>query len=433
MDVVVSIATMVGKGFYSSNTVPSSNSNNSGNKSNSGNSNNSSHSRNSNNSVHNSTSLNYAKPLSVFQLLLAIFATNFLQMHLHEILIFSGFLVFIILMLFLDIGVFHKEAKEVSFKSALYWTIGWITLSLVFWGVIYFFGDHIHTIDNIDDLKRIILKYNHPIDISTTDYTYLLAKYRQNLGLEYLTGYLIEYALSVDNIFVILMIFYSFGLEKKYYHKVLFWGILGAIIMRFLFIFVSAALIQQFAWVLYLFGGLLVFTGVKMFIDRNEKETIDTGNHKIVVLASKLFKVDREYKGSDFITRKDGKVYITTLFIILLVIEFTDVIFAVDSVPAIFSITQDPYIVYFSNIFAIIGLRSLFFLVENIIEKFRFLKIGLSVLLIFIGVKMLIHDLYQISTMYSLLIVLGILTISIVLSMLFPKDSIDYPGFENTN
>ncbi len=324
-------------------------------------------------------------------------------------------------MLFLDIGVFNKEAKEVGFKSALYWTIGWVSLSLIFWGVIYLFGDHIHSINNIDELKELITKYNHPIDISTDNYEYLLGKYRQNLGLEYITGYLIEYALSVDNIFVILMVFYSFGLEKKYYHKVLFWGILGAIIMRFLFIFMSSALIQQFSWVLYGFGLLLVFTGVKMFIDRNKKEKIDTGNHKIVLLASKLFRVDKNYRGSSFFIKKDGKLYVTTLFVILLVIEFTDVIFAVDSVPAIFSITQDPYIVYFSNIFAIIGLRSLFFLVQNIVEKFSYLKVGLSVLLVFIGVKMLIHDVYQISTMHSLIIVLSILVISIILSLLFPR------------
>jgi len=326
-------------------------------------------------------------------------------------------------MLFLDIGVFNKEAKEVGFKSALYWTIGWVSLSLIFWGAIYLFGDHIHTINNIGELKDIIAKYKHPIDISTENYEYLLGKYRQNLGLEYITGYLIEYALSVDNIFVILMIFYSFGLQKKYYHKVLFWGILGAIVMRFLFIFVSAALIQQFSWVLYGFGLLLVFTGLKMFLDRNKKEKIDTGNHKIVLLASKLFRVDKEYSGASFFIKKNGKLFVTTLFIILLVIEFTDVIFAVDSVPAIFSITQDPYIVYFSNIFAIIGLRSLFFLVQNIVEKFSYLKIGLSVLLIFIGVKMLIHDIYPIPTMTSLLIVLAILVISIILSVLFPRKS----------
>jgi TerC family integral membrane protein len=344
-------------------------------------------------------------------------------MHLHEILIFTGFLLFIITMLFIDIGIFNKEAREVSFKNALYWTAGWVSLSLIFWGAIYLYGNHIHTINNITDLKEIIIKYNHPIDISSNDYEYLLGKYRHNLGLEYITGYLIEYALSVDNIFVILMIFYSFGLQKKYYHKVLFWGILGAIIMRFLFIFVSSVLIQQFSWVLYGFGLLLVFTGIKMFIDRNKNEQINTGNHKIVLLASKLFRVDKEYKGSSFILKKEGKLYVSTLFVILLVIEFTDVIFAVDSVPAIFSITQDPYIVYFSNIFAIIGLRSLFFLVQNIVEKFNYLKVGLAVLLVFIGVKMLIHDYYQISTMYSLLAILAILTTSIILSLIFPNHS----------
>ncbi len=334
-------------------------------------------------------------------------------------------------MLFIDIGIFNKEAKEVSFKNALYWTTGWVSLSLIFWGVIYFYGDHIHSINNITQLKEIIARYNHPIDVSSNDYEYLLGKYRQNLGLEYITGYLIEYALSIDNIFVILMIFYSFGLQKKYYHKVLFWGILGAIVMRFFFIFVSSALIQQFSWILYGFGILLVFTGVKMFIDRNKNEEINTGDHKIVILASKLFRVDKEYQGPNFFIRKGGKFYITSLFVILLVIEFTDVIFAVDSVPAIFSITQDPYIVYFSNIFAIIGLRSLFFLIQNIVEKFSYLKIGLSVLLVFIGLKMLIHDFYQISTMYSLIIVLSILSVSIVLSLIFPKSTISPDSFKN--
>ncbi len=327
-------------------------------------------------------------------------------------------------MLFVDIGIFNKEAKEVSFKNALFWTIGWVSLSLLFWGVIYLFGDKIHGPQNIGELTALIDKYDHPIETSSNNFDALIAEYRRNLSLEYITGYLIEYALSVDNIFVILMIFYSFGLERKYYHKVLFWGILGAIIMRFLFIFVSAALIQQFAWVLYGFGLLLVFTGIRMFIERNSKKTIDTGNHKIVTLASKLFRVDKEYKGPSFFVKKNKQLYVTTLFVILLVIEFTDVIFAVDSVPAIFSITKDPYIIYFSNIFAIIGLRSLFFLIENMIEKFSYLKIGLAVLLVFIGVKMLVHGIFPITTMYSLLTVLSILAISIIVSLLYPSRSV---------
>lgn len=326
-------------------------------------------------------------------------------------------------MLFIDIGIFNKEVKAVSFKSALLWTVLWVSMALLFWGVIYLFGDKIHDPQNIEELKQLIVKYNHPINISTNNFSALTNAYRHNLGIEFITGYLIEYALSVDNIFVIILVFYSFGLEKKYYHKVLFWGILGAIIMRFLFIFTIATFVQQFSWILYGFGILLVITGIKMFVERNKEEIIDITNNKIVVLSSKLFNVDRGYKGASFFLKKNGRIFVTTMFIVLLVIEFTDIIFAVDSVPAIFSITHDPYIVYFSNIFAIIGLRSLFFLVESIIEKFSFLKIGLAVLLVFIGVKMLIHGFYEISTMHSLLIVLCIILVSIITSILLPHKS----------
>ncbi len=340
-------------------------------------------------------------------------------MHWHEILIFGGFLLLITFLLFLDIGVFNKENKPVSFKSALYWTTAWVSLALIFWGVIYLFGDMIHGPKNVDDLKHLVAKFNHPIQI-TDDFETSLRIYRQNLGLEYITGYLIEYSLSVDNIFVILMIFYSFNIPTKFYHKVLFWGILGAIIMRFLFIFISAALIQEFSWILYGFGALLVFTGIKMFVDRNDDSKIDTTNHPIIRLAGKYFSVDHTDDTGKFFVRKNNKLYITGLFVVVLVVEFTDVIFAVDSIPAIFSVTRDPYIVYFSNIFAIIGLRSLFFLVENIIQRFWFLKIGLSILLIFIGLKMLAHSYFPISTMNSLLIVLSILVGSIIISMIFP-------------
>jgi len=217
------------------------------------------------------------------------------------------------------------------------------------------------------------------------------------------------------------MIFYSFNIPTKFYHKVLFWGIMGAILMRFLFIFISAALIQEFSWILYGFGALLVFTGIKMFVDRHDDSKIDTTHHPIIRLAGKYFSVDHTDDTGKFFVRKNNKLYITGLFVVVLVVEFTDVIFAVDSIPAIFSVTRDPYIVYFSNIFAIIGLRSLFFLVENIIQRFWFLKIGLSILLIFIGLKMLAHAYFPISTMNSLLIVLGILVGSVIISMIFPK------------
>ncbi len=351
-------------------------------------------------------------------------------MNTQEIIVFIAFLILIIFMLILDIGVFNKKSKEVGFKTALKYTILWVSLALIFWGLIYFFGHLIHGIDTTNEeagfkrLSELVENYGHPIVLDSENFSRSLGIYRRNLGLEFITGYLIEYSLSIDNIFVILMIFYSFGVPKKYYHRVLFWGILGAIVMRFLFIFVSSALIQQFEWVLYLFGALLIFTGVKMFLDRNKTDSIDTNKHPVIRFVSRFFSVDKSYTGSRFFIRKDGKLFVTSLFVVLMVIEFSDVIFAVDSVPAIFSITKDPFIVYFSNIFAIIGLRSLFFLIMNIIEKFRFLKIGLSVLLVFIGLKMVIHDFFPIATMHSLIIVLLILVSSILASVLIPQKKV---------
>lgn len=344
-------------------------------------------------------------------------------MSLQELFIFIGFLVLIIFMLVMDIGVFNRKNEEVGMQAALKYTIIWVSVALVFWGLIYFFGEKIHGVENMDELKAVVAKYGHPIQLQAGDFEKSLGIYRRNLGLEFITGYLIEYSLSVDNIFVILMIFYSFGVQKKYYHRVLFWGILGAIIMRFLFIFISSALIQEFVWILYLFGALLVFTGIKMFLERNKKDEIDTNKHPVIRLVGRFFSVDEHYSGSRFLIRKEGKTYVTSLFLVLMVIEFSDVIFAVDSVPAIFSITKDPFIVYFSNIFAIIGLRSLFFLIMNIIEKFRYLKIGLSVLLVFIGLKMIVHDFFPIGTFASLLTILIILALSILASILIPIEN----------
>jgi len=322
----------------------------------------------------------------------------------------------------IDLGAFHKKDHEVGFKEALAWTSVWVFFSLATWLFIYFFGEKIHGPSDFKALSELVEKYAHPIQLIDGDFEASLAIYRKNLALEYLTGYIVEYSLSIDNIFVIVMIFYSFGVDRKYYHRVLFWGILGAIVMRFFFIFISAALIQQFDWILVFFGLLLIFTGIKMYLERNKDQRIDTNDHPVIKFTSRFFAVDREYVGPKFFLRKDGKLFMTSLFVVLLVIEFSDVIFAVDSVPAIFSITKDPYIVYFSNIFAIIGLRSLFFLLINILEKFRYLHIGLSVLLTFVGVKMITHyfHLFEINTMQSLLIILGILSISILASVLIP-------------
>ena len=349
-------------------------------------------------------------------------------MVLNETLVFVGFLVLVILILMIDIGVFHKKDHEVGFREALTWTSVWISIALAIGVLIYYFGNLIHNVQDVAGVRDIAIKYGHPIVnqlVEGINDESALHIYRKSLSLEYFTGYLIEYSLSIDNIFVIVMIFYSFGVEKKYYHRVLFWGILGAIIMRFLFIFISSELIQQFEWVLLFFGGLLIVTGIKLFVERNKEKNIDTQHHPVIRFTSRFFKVDKEYKGPKFFIRKDGKLFLTTLFVVLLVVEFSDVIFAVDSVPAIFSITKDPYIVYFSNIFAIIGLRSLFFLLINILEKFRFLHIGLSVLLVFVGVKMILPFLGflgnpHISTLNSLVVIISIIGVSILASVLIP-------------
>jgi tellurite resistance protein TerC len=253
-----------------------------------------------------------------------------------------------------------------------------------------------------------------------------IKKYDRNLSLEYLTGYLIEYSLSVDNIFVIIMIFLSFNIQQRYYHRVLFWGILGAIIMRFIFIFAASVLIQKFEAILYFFGGLLIAVGIKMgkeFFSFREPELIDTNRHPLVRFIAKIFPVTREERGYHFWIREKGKFSITPLLIVLIFIEFMDVVFAVDSVPAVFSVTRDPYIVFFSNIFAILGLRSLFFLVNDVMNRFRFLKLGLAFLLAYVGVKMILQEanLVHVPTKMSLGIIIGILSVFVILSMVFPE------------
>jgi tellurite resistance protein TerC len=345
-------------------------------------------------------------------------------MHLHEALFFLGFLCFILFFLYLDLKVAGKNDHELSFKEALTWTSIWVALALLFLVFLRFYGDIIHGVSDKEGVQDLITRYSHSLDVSSpaiTDAT-ALQMYRSNLSLEYLTGYLIEYSLSVDNVFVMILIFTGFGIHQKYYKRILFWGILGALIMRFLFIFLSAALIQHFEWVLYIFGAFLVFTGVQMFRERNKEKKIHTHDHPVVKFTSRIFYVKKDYQGHNFIVRDSGKFYLTPLLIVLLVIEFTDLVFAVDSVPAIFAVTKDPYIVFFSNIFAILGLRSLFFVVSNVMNKFSYLKEGLSILLTFIGVKMLIVMFHiKIPTYISLLVIVGILLISVLASVFFPK------------
>jgi tellurite resistance protein TerC len=344
-------------------------------------------------------------------------------MNANEVIFFSVFVISIIAILLIDLGVFSRNSHVVSFREASLWSILWISLAIGFYFFIRFHGHLIHGINNYSELQQKVIQNSHPIQLIAGNFQESLALYQKNLSLEYITGYLIEYALSIDNVFVMIMIFYSFNVKEKLYKRVLFWGILGAIVMRFLFIFLSSALIQQFSWTLYIFGGLLLYTSITMFLNRNKDEKIDAQHHPVVKFASRYFNVFPKFVGQRFFIHKKRRTLLTPLFLVLLVIEFSDIIFAVDSVPAIFSITKDPYIVFFSNIFAILGLRSLFFLVIHIINLFHYLKIGLSVLLAFIGFKMLTHvwlEKIGFTTEHSLYVVLGILLISIFASVIFP-------------
>lgn len=299
-----------------------------------------------------------------------------------------------------------------------------VSLAIGFYFVLITFGHLLHGIDSLESLQTVITKHHHPVHIIPGNLEDSIKLYNQNLGLEYLTGYIIEYALSVDNIFVMILIFTAFGVAPKNYHRVLFWGILGAVVMRFIFIFVGAALIAKFGWIMYVFGAFLVITGVKMFLEKDKDEQIDTQNHPVVKFANRYFKVHNSFVGNKFWVTVDGVKKITPLFLVLLIIEATDLVFAVDSIPAIFSVTKDPYIVFFSNIFAIIGLRSMFFLLAGIIDKFRFLKVGLSVLLTFIGLKMIFHSQlasWGFETSHSLIIIVTILALSVFFSLIFPE------------
>lgn len=345
----------------------------------------------------------------------------------NELIFISGFIFFISIMLALDLGLFARTDKPVSLKQAGIMSAVWVALALGFYTLILNFGHLLHHINSFSILQQVNSDHFHHLKLNPNDFAGSLELYRKNLGLEFITGYVVEYALSVDNIFVMVLVFTAFGVSPKYYHKVLFWGIIGAVLMRFAFIFLGSALITHFHWILYLFGAFLVYTGVSMFINRNKEDTIDPENHKIVKLASRFFAVHPKFEGDRFFVKVDRKKLITPLFLVLLIIEVTDLVFAVDSIPAIFSITKDPYIVFFSNIFAILGLRSMFFLLVNIIDKFHYLKVGLAVLLAFIGLKMLAAnyvDKIGLTTGNSLLVILAILVVSVVASLIFPKKKV---------
>ncbi len=294
-----------------------------------------------------------------------------------------GFNLFILAMLALDLGVFHRKTHVVSLKESLTWTGVWVALALVFnAGVWHFAGS--------------------------------------GKALEFFTGYVIEKSLSVDNVFVFALLFSYFAVPSLYQHKVLFWGILGALLMRAIMIALGAALITKFAWIIYVFGGFLILTGIKMIVKREEE--IHPERNPVVRWFKKLMPVTPEYRGDKFFVRENGLRMATPLFVVLLLVEFTDLIFAVDSIPAIFAVTKDPFIVYTSNVFAILGLRSLYFALAGVMDKFHYLKIGLGVVLSFVGVKMLLaHTAYKIDTLVSLGVIVLILATSVVWSLLKPK------------
>jgi TerC family integral membrane protein len=293
-----------------------------------------------------------------------------------------GFTVFVLAMLALDLGVFHRKAHEVRFKEALAWSAVWVSLALAFNLLIYrWFG--------------------------------------AQRGLEFLTGYLIEKALSVDNIFVFLVIFSFFAVPAAYQHRVLFWGILGALVMRAVFIVAGAALLQRFHWIVYAFGGFLVITGVKLVLHRDVE--VHPERNPLYRLFRRVVPAVTEYRGSRFSVVENGKRYATPMLAVLVVVEATDVVFAVDSIPAIFAVTRDPFIVYTSNIFAILGLRALYFLLANVMDRFHYLRVGLALVLCFIGVKMLIVDVYEIPIAVSLVVVASLLAGSIVASLFWPR------------
>lgn len=301
----------------------------------------------------------------------------------HSLLLWAVFNVFIIIMLIIDLAVFHKKDTEESIREALIWTGVWIALALVFGvGVYYYMGSQ--------------------------------------TALDYYTGYLIEKSLSVDNIFVFLLVFSYFNVPAKYQHKVLFWGIFGALVMRFFFIFAGVALIERFHWIIYFFGAFLVFTGIKLALEKDKE--VHPERNPVLKLFRKFFPTTKDYHGSRFFIRKMGKLYATPLFIVLIVIETTDLVFAIDSIPAILAITRDEFIVYSSNAFAILGLRALYFAVSGIMRLFHYLHYGLSLILVFVGVKMLLEEFYHIPTPYALAFIALTLTVSIVASILYPQE-----------
>jgi tellurite resistance protein TerC len=300
----------------------------------------------------------------------------------EEIILWGSFSLFVMGMLALDLGVFHRKSHTVSVKEALTWTAVWIALAMLFNLFVYHYFD-------------------------------------KEKALEFFTAYVVEKSLSIDNIFVIIMIFSYFRVPDAYQHKVLFWGIFGALVMRVIFIFAGIELIHKFHWLIYVFGGFLVFTGARMLF--GEDKPLDPEQNPMVKFVRRMFPVTESFEGDKFFVKRDHRIWATPLFIVVMLIEGTDLIFAVDSIPAIISISDDTFIVYTSNVFAILGLRSLYFALAGIEKYFTYLKYGLATILVFVGVKMVIVDFYKIPIEISLIIIGFLLAISMIVSVVLKK------------
>jgi tellurite resistance protein TerC len=296
-------------------------------------------------------------------------------------LLWIGFNLFVLASIALDLGVFNRRLHKVSLREAGFFSLLWVTLSILFGlGILHYSG--------------------------------------KQAALEFFTGYLIEKALSVDNLFLFLVIFRTFAINERFQHRILEWGILGALVMRGVMILAGAELVERFSWVLYVFGAFIVYAGIHMLFVKKEK--VHPEESFIFRFASKHLRVARDYEGEGFFVRRGGKSYATPLFLVLLVVEITDITLAIDSIPAIFGITQDPFIVYTSNVFAILGLRAMYFLLAGVLSRLRFLTVGLSFVLTFIGAKMIAHKWVDIPEYISLMIVVGILLLALAASLLFP-------------
>jgi TerC family integral membrane protein len=307
-----------------------------------------------------------------------------------ELLWWAGFGAFVLTMLALDLGVFHRKAHEAKMREALTWSGTWVGLSLLF---------------------------NLGIYLGWIG-AYAGAAARQQAALDFLTSYVIEYSLSVDNVFVFAVMFSYFAVPPVFQHKVLFWGILGALVMRAAMIFAGIALLHAFHWVIYLFGAILIFGGVKVW--RNEEVEIEPQKNPVVRLVRRFMPVARGDHGQRFFIRENGALAATPLFVVLVLVEWTDLVFAVDSIPAVLAVTDDPFIVFTSNVMAILGLRSLYFALARIMQRFYLLHYGLAAILVFIGVKMLTADFYKVPTLVALGVVAGILVVSVIASLLRP-------------